>query len=123
SVAARGTGEAALAGLVGPLAMVPGLLLDAVGAIGDAKALEVARAGGVATGKATIEGIREGVDAHSPSRAAIRIGMDLGAGMGVGMEASPDVGRGARTISANALGGLAGGRAFGAPANDGSSTT
>ena len=84
-----------------------------IGSLADAKALEVARAGGEKAGKAALEGIKTGVEAHSPSRAAARIGLDVGAGLGGGMEDSPAPARAARTISGNALGGLAGGAANG----------
>jgi hypothetical protein len=122
---ARLAGEAAFTGVVGPIALIPGLMWDALAAIGNDRAQAIARASGVAAGEATIEGIREGVQAHSPSVAAIKIGADIGAGLGMGMDQSPAPERAARTISANALGGLTarGGLLGGAPANDGGNAT
>jgi hypothetical protein len=122
--AGRQAGQLAKDGFLGAATGIPFVFFDVLTSIGDAKAQEIARQGGVNVGKATIEGIRAGVDAHSPSVEAIKIGMDLGAGLGMGMEASPAPERAARTISGNALGGLAGKPGFGgSPANDTGGTT
>lgn len=104
-------GALVYAGFGGPMAQTAALVLDTLFSIGDDKAQEIAREGGKKSGEAAIAGIREGVQAHSPSLAAIRIGMDIGAGLGAGMEGSPTPARAARVISGNALGGIAGGAA------------
>lgn len=104
-------GALVYAGFGGPMAETAALVLDTLFSIGDDKAQEIAREGGKKSGEAAIAGIREGVQAHSPSVAAIKIGMDIGAGLGAGMETSPAPARAARTISSNALGGIAGGAA------------
>jgi hypothetical protein len=85
-----------------------GGLLDALGAA-STKAFQ----GGVGIGKATIAGMKEGTESHSPSVAAMRIGGDLGAGLGIGMRRSPEPAHAARQISGHALGGMMQGGAMG----------
>lgn len=79
--------------------------------LGEDAAIAVARESGVELGKATIAGIREGTDTHSPSPLVIGIGRSIGLSLGMGMEASPEPARASRTISGHALGGLARGGA------------
>jgi hypothetical protein len=106
-------GSAIVKGVTAPFTAIPELFMGVLSSIADAKAQEVAHASGVAAGKAVISGIKEGTQTHSPSLAAIQIGMGIGAGLGMGIEDSPAPERAARTVSANALGGLAGGAANG----------
>lgn len=91
-----------------------------IGSLGDAKAQEIAYAQGKNIGKSAESGIKDSLGVHSPSTAAIKIGMNVGEGLGMGMENSPAPDRAARTISSNALGGLAGGKSpfGGGSAND-----
>jgi hypothetical protein len=84
---------------------------DIIRGLSDDKSRDLARQSGVTLGQEVITGIREGTETHSPSRAAMRIGLSLGAGLGEGMEASPAPARAARTVSGNALAGLARGGA------------
>ncbi len=98
------------AGLGGPLLTSVEMFRQILTTMGDAEAQGIAHAAGVASGKAMIDGIKEGTQTHSPSLAAIKIGMGIGEGLGMGIEASPAPERAARTISSNALGGLAGGK-------------
>jgi len=100
-----------LSGLDGGIGQMANLVGQMVGDFANAKSLEVAHQSGVQLGQATVAGMREGVQAHSPSVAAMRIGMDLGAGLGLGMQASPEPAAAARTISNDALGGLRSGQA------------
>jgi hypothetical protein len=88
--------------------------LEAIASIGNAKAQEVAHQQGVAIGKSTLAGVKDGLGVHSPSVEAMKIGMNVGLGLGMGMEDSPAPARAARTISSNALGGIGGAKAIGA---------
>lgn len=116
-------GDAGMEGIKGLLKPLPFLFADVITTLGDAKAQELARAGGEAVGKATIAGIKQGVDAHSPSRAARKVGANVIEGMGEGMVDSPAMSRATRTVSSNALGGLSSGMLGGTPANDGGGGT
>lgn len=92
-----------------PFVFLGDLFNSTIGDLANAKALEAAHAQGAAVGGAVEAGMRDGLGVHSPSLAAMRIGMEVSAGLGMGMEASPMPERAARTISANALGGIQGG--------------
>jgi hypothetical protein len=106
---ALGVGNALTGGVGGALAALPVLAFDTISSIGGGAARDAAHASGVELGKATIEGIREGTDTHSPSPLVIGIGKSIGLSLGMGMEAAPEPARAARTVSANVVGGLAGG--------------
>jgi hypothetical protein len=119
---AIGVGNALTGGIGGSLAALPVLVYDTISSIGGGAARDAAHASGVELGKATIEGIREGTDTHSPSPLVIGIGRSIGLSLGMGMEASPEPARASRTISGYALGGLAGGGHGGAANGNGGGT-
>lgn len=108
---------------VNPFTQMKAVFDLTVGSLADSQALAVANQQGLAVGQATVAGIRQGVDAHSPSREAMKIGMDIGSGLGSGMEGSPAPERAARTISSNALGGIGGAKGLAGAANDTGTTS
>jgi len=111
-------GQQTLFGLAGPVAQMSNLVGQMVADFANAKALEVAHSSGMQLGQATLDGMKEGVQAHSPSVEAMRIGMNISEGLGAGMMASPAHEQAARTISSDALGALGSGgaKALGSPA-------
>lgn len=108
-MAGRGVaiGNALSGGLLGPLA---GIVTGGIGllkSMADETAREVARESGAQLGQATVAGMKDALEMHSPSRVGIAIGRNLSASVGTGVEVeAPAVARATRAVSGHALGGF-----------------